>query len=48
MGSRRSEGAFMKTDAQLNKDVVTELEWEPSVNAAHVGVAVHDGVVLLT
>lgn len=38
----------MKADAQLKKDVVTELEWEPSVDATQVGVAVNDGVVLLT
>jgi osmotically-inducible protein OsmY len=38
----------MKTDAQLKKDVVTELEWEPSVDATHVGVAVDHGVVVLT
>lgn len=38
----------MKTDDQLKKDVEGELEWEPSVNAAHVGVAVKDGVVSLS
>jgi osmotically-inducible protein OsmY len=38
----------MKTDAQLKKDVTAELEWEPSINASHVGVAVQDGVVTLT
>lgn len=38
----------MKTDAQLKKDVESELEWDPSVNAAHVGVAVDKGVVTLT
>lgn len=30
----------MKTDAQLKKDITDELEWKPSVNATHVGVAV--------
>jgi osmotically-inducible protein OsmY len=35
----------MKTDAQLKKDVEAELEWEPAVEAAHIGVAVKDGVV---
>jgi osmotically-inducible protein OsmY len=44
----RAGGLTMKTDAQLKKDVAAELEWEPSVNAAHVGVAVADGVVTLT
>lgn len=38
----------MKTDAQLKKDVEAELEWEPAVNAAHIGVAVKDGVVTLS
>lgn len=38
----------MKTDRQLKKDVEAELEWDPSINAAHVGVAVEDGVVTLT
>ena len=38
----------MKTDAQLKKDVIAELEWDPSIDATHVGVAVKDGVVTLT
>lgn len=38
----------MKTDAQLKKDVESELEWDVSVNATHVGVSVEDGVVTLT
>jgi osmotically-inducible protein OsmY len=38
----------MKTDAQLKKDVTAELEWDPSINASHVGVAITDGVVTLT
>lgn len=38
----------MKTDAQLKKDVTAELEWDPSINASHVGVAANDGVVTLT
>ncbi|GAB4563345.1 MAG: BON domain-containing protein [Rhizobacter sp.] len=38
----------MKTDEQLRKDVLAELEWDPAVNAAHVGVAAKDGVVTLT
>lgn len=38
----------MKTDAQLKKDVLDELEWEPALNATRVGVAVDHGVVLLT
>ncbi|MBA4178009.1 MAG: OsmY domain-containing protein [Leptothrix sp. (in: Bacteria)] len=38
----------MKTDAQLRKDVLAELEWDPAINATHVGVAVQDGVVTLS
>jgi osmotically-inducible protein OsmY len=38
----------MKTDAQLRNDVIHELEWDPSINAAHVSVAAQDGVVTLT
>lgn len=38
----------MKTDAQLKKDVLDELSWEPAVNASEVGVIVKDGVVTLT
>lgn len=37
----------MKTDSQVQQDVITELKWEPSVNAANIGVEVHDGVVTL-
>jgi len=37
-----------KTDKQLQRSVLDELEWEPSVNAAHVGVSVENGVVTLT
>jgi osmotically-inducible protein OsmY len=38
----------MKTDMELKQDVLDELEWEPSVNAAHIGVGVKDGVVTLS
>lgn len=41
-------GSNMKTDMQLKKDVSAELEWDPSINATHVGVAVMAGVVTLT
>jgi osmotically-inducible protein OsmY len=37
----------MKTDSQLQKDVLAELAWEPSVHAAQIGVEVKDGVVTL-
>jgi osmotically-inducible protein OsmY len=37
----------MKTDTQIQQDVIAELSWEPSVNAAHIGVEVSDGIVTL-
>lgn len=37
----------MKTDLQLQHDVMAELEWEPAVHAALIGVEVKDGVVTL-
>jgi osmotically-inducible protein OsmY len=37
----------MKTDKQIQQDVIAELGWEPSVNATHIGVEVADGVVTL-
>ena len=38
----------MKTDIDLRHDVEDELEWEPSINANKIGVAVTDGIVTLT
>ena len=38
----------MKTDSKLQHDVMAELEWEPSVDHADIGVAVIDGVVTLS
>ena len=38
----------MKTDLQLQRDVMDELEFEPSVDAADIGVAVTDGVITLS
>jgi len=37
----------MKTDQQLQQDVIAELRWEPSVHAARIGVEVANGVVTL-
>ncbi|WP_102960434.1 BON domain-containing protein [Mangrovicella endophytica] len=36
------------TDSQLKQDVIDELDFEPSINADHIGVAVENGVVTLT
>jgi len=38
----------MKTDIDLQHHVQHELEWEPSVDAAHIGVAASHGVVTLS
>src|SRR3954452_25354037 len=38
----------MRSDSELKRDVLEELKWEPSVDASHIGVAVKDGVVILT
>jgi osmotically-inducible protein OsmY len=35
-------------DLSLKEDVEDELQWEPSINAAEIGVAVKDGIVTLT
>src|SRR5262245_24182372 len=38
----------MKSDTRLQHDVLAELEWDPGVDAAHIGVAATAGVVTLT
>ncbi|KUM04987.1 BON domain-containing protein [Chromobacterium subtsugae] len=38
----------MKNDMQLQQDVIAELNWDPSINATHVGVSASDGAVTLT
>lgn len=35
-------------DRTLQKQVLEELDWEPSLDASEIGVTVHDGVVTLT
>ena len=37
----------MKTDSQLQQDVMAELKWEPAVQATQIGVEVRNGVVKL-
>lgn len=39
---------MMKSDTQLQRDVLDELKWEPSINAEHIGVAARDGVITLS
>lgn len=38
----------MKTDAEIQKDVMDELKWEPFLKASEIGVAVKNGVVTLS
>ena len=38
----------MKKDTQLQSDVLAELKWDPSFNAAEIGVEVSNGVVTLS
>ena len=38
----------MKTDTDLQRDVLDELQYEPSLEAQAIGVTVHEGVVTLT
>jgi len=37
----------MKTDEQLRQDVLTELQWEPSIDAKRIIVDVDEGNVIL-
>ena len=38
----------MSADIKLRDEVIAELNWDPRVNAAHVGVTARSGVVTLT
>ncbi len=38
----------MKTDFQIQKDVMDELKWSPFLNSSEIGVAVKDGIVTLS
>jgi osmotically-inducible protein OsmY len=38
----------MKSDAKLKREVLAELDWEPGINAAKIGVIVENGVVTLS
>jgi len=39
---------MMKTDSELQRDVMDELVWDPSIDHAHIGVAAKGGVVTLS
>ncbi len=38
----------MKTDKQLQADVMDELSWDPKLNSAEIGIAVKNGIVTLS
>jgi osmotically-inducible protein OsmY len=38
----------MKSDVQIQKDVMDELKWQPYLNASEIGVAVKNGIVTLS
>lgn len=38
----------MKTDAEIQKDVIAELQWEPAIGSTEIGVSVKTGVVMLS
>lgn len=38
----------MKTDTSIQKDIIEELKWEPSINHEHIGVEVDEGIVTLS
>lgn len=38
----------MKTDLEIQQDVIEELKWQPFLKAANIGVAVRNGIVTLS
>ena len=38
----------MKTDLEIQQDVINELRWQPFLKSANIGIAVKDGVVTLS
>lgn len=38
----------MKSDSEIQADVMEELKWEPILNTAEIGVAVNNGIVTLS
>jgi osmotically-inducible protein OsmY len=38
----------MKTDVEIQKDVMEEIRWDPLLNASEIGVAVKNGIVTLS
>jgi osmotically-inducible protein OsmY len=38
----------MRTDLEIQQDVMIELKWQPFLQAANIGVSVKDGIVTLS
>ena len=38
----------MKSDLEIQKDVMDEIRWEPLLNASEIGVTVKSGIVTLS
>jgi osmotically-inducible protein OsmY len=38
----------MKSDFQIQKDVMDELKWDPFISISEIGVSVKNGVVTLS
>jgi osmotically-inducible protein OsmY len=47
MSIYQSWEVVMRTDSQIQKDIINELKWEPSLRNDDIGVAVRDGIVTL-
>jgi osmotically-inducible protein OsmY len=47
-GARRKNEVKVMNDSTLRQDILDELDFEPSIDAADIGVAVEDGVITLT
>ena len=38
----------MKSDSQIQQDVMEELKWQPFLSSSEIGVAVKNGIVTLS
>jgi osmotically-inducible protein OsmY len=47
-GEPRNTEESVMGDRSLHQAVLDELEWDPAVNAAHIGVVAEDGIITLT
>lgn len=39
---------MLKSDKEIQQDVLREMDWDPHVDAVEIGVQVHEGIVTLT